>query len=265
MSDILDCYTDYLRASGAAVRTVTARLEGARRLLAVAGSDDPARVRLEHALHYVASVPAATSRATYYQHVMAFARFLDAVGYPAEFARHLPAARFPRGLPRPIDVNELSAALAVASRRPRMMLLLAAFAGLRVSEIAMVHGEDVNGNVYVRHGKGGQVGMVPTHPTIEVAARDFPASGPWFANKDGVPMSRVSVWRHMTDVLRTVGSSATPHQVRHYYGCALLDSGANARTVQTLLRHANLSSTQVYTRVTDVARRRAIEALPDIA
>lgn len=265
MSDLIDCYTDYLRATGASDRTVTARLEGARRLLAAADTDDPECIELQHALRYIGSVPAAASRATYYQHAMAFARFLDAMGYQSGFAAHLPRARFPRGVPRPIDVNELSAALAVAARRPRMMLLLAAFAGLRVSEIAMVHGEDVTHNVFVRDGKGGQVGMVPTHPTITAAAVDFPKYGPWFANKAGEPMSRVSVWRHMTDALRAVGSSATPHQCRHYYGCALLDAGANARTVQTLLRHTNLSSTQVYTMVTETARRSAIEALPNIA
>jgi len=266
MPTLLTNYADYLTASGAARRTVEARTQGARRLLGLAGTDDPERVTTLHALALIGSVQARASRATYYQHVRSFARFCTAIGLSVTFADRLPVVTFPRGVPRPIDSGELTAAVAVAGRGPAMMLRLAALAGLRVSEIARVAGEDVNADLLRVTGKGGRVDVLPLHPAIRAHAHSFPPVAPWFPSPaTGRPVSRWLVWRDMTTALRTVGSQATPHQLRHYYATALLEAGSDLRTVQELMRHASLATTQVYTRVTDERKRAAILSLPGIA
>lgn len=263
MSD-LTLYADYLTAAGATDRTVEARVNGARRLLRHAGSTDPTALTTADALRFISSVPARASRATYYQHVRSYARFCAAMGTVVTFADHLPEVKFPRGVPRPIDAGELSAALAQAGRGPAMMMRLAALAGLRVSEIARVDGCDVGTDLRVT-GKGGRVDMIPLHPAIRAHAGDFPADGPWFTTPGGRPMTRWWVWRMITDALRVVGSQATPHQLRHYFATSLLEAGNDLRTVQELMRHASLATTQIYTQVTDDRKRTAIATLPGIA
>ena len=57
------------------------------------------------------------------------------------------------------------------------------------------------------------------------------------------------------------GIEGSHHRCRHAYGTALLASGANLRVVQELMRHESVTSTQMYTRVTDDERRRAVERL----
>lgn len=264
LSLTLDLYSDYLRAGNASDRTVRERVAGARRLLEHADSGEPEDLTYLDAVRFIGSVSAKASRATYSQHVRSFARFLDAAGRPCGFATGLPAAKFPRGVPRPIDVNELAAAIATAAPAARTMLLLSAYAGLRVSEIGRVRGEDISVDRFFVRGKGGDDQVIPAHPLLIEQAALYPPAGYWFPGPNRGGITRVSVWRNMREALDLVGSTATPHQVRHFYGTSLLNSGANLRVVQELMRHANLSSTQIYTKVRDADQRRAIESLPDL-
>lgn len=260
---MLDTYRDWLIASGFSDRTVEARLAGARHLLVLAGSDDPYAITPADVLRLVSAVAAGQSKATYYYHASTLARFLAAMGEPAGFLNGVPVPRVLRGTPRPLPWPTVVAALAAAGRDPRMMIILAAFAGLRVSEIARVRGDDLSGgNLYV-FGKGGTGEMVPAHPVLLDAAQDFTTHDWWFpGGVSGAPLTRTTVWRRMTGALRVVGCHGTPHQLRHSFGTELLETGADLRTVQELLRHRHLSSTQIYTRVNDHRRRLAIDALP---
>lgn len=62
--------------------------------------------------------------------------------------------------------------------------------------------------------------------------------------------------------MRAAGIHGTPHALRHWYGSELVDRGGDLRTVQELMRHEWLTSTQIYTRVTETAERRALDRLP---
>lgn len=61
-----------------------------------------------------------------------------------------------------------------------------------------------------------------------------------------------------------VGVQATAHQLRHFYATELLASGADIRIVQTLMRHENLSTTAIYTKVSEEQQRAALAGLPSI-
>lgn len=256
----MEHYRKWLLAGNNSPRTVAARLAAAKRLLRAA-DHDPAAITTEQVIDYVTSVPAAWSRLTYYQHAASFHAFLTAhLGVDVGFMTGVPRPQTPRGMPRPMDPAELAAAVARARPKPAMMLRLAALAGLRVSEIAEVRGEDVGPSIYVE-GKGGYRAMLPTHPAITEGAATFPVRGYWFPNRQGGAMSRISVWRNMTDALRAVGSTATPHQARHLFGTAMLEAGADVRVVQVAMRHASLATTARYLLVTDTRLRSAISAL----
>lgn len=259
MEETINAYRTWLVASGCSPRTVSERLWGRGDLLRYAPGLDP-----HHVTSWVARAPAAWSRVTYYSHAAAYARYLTMTGGDGAWIDGVPRPRARRGTPRPVDPVEYGLAVTLADPRARTMLLLAGYAGLRVSEIATVRGRDVTGEALYVHGKGGVTAMIPLHPLL-LAEAERHSAGWWFPGPDNRPLSRQGVWRAMTNALHAVGSTATPHQCRHLYATALLDSGANLRTVQELLRHASVATTQIYTRVTDEDRRAAIRRLPVLA
>jgi integrase len=88
----------------------------------------------------------------------------------------MPSVRVPAGVPRPAPEQVVSAALAAAEHEPRerLMLALAAFAGLRRAEIARVHTRDVTEEGLRVRGKGGTVRVIPIHPVLVELLRDRP-------------------------------------------------------------------------------------------
>ncbi len=176
-----------------------------------------------------------------------------------------------RGEPRPVSDGELVHLLALPRmhQRTRVMILLAAVAGLRAHEIARVRGSDVDlsrGVIWV-HGKGGHDKSVPLHPLLTTAAEGMPRQGWWFPSADDEerPVRRESVTITIGRAMTRAGVSGTPHALRHWYATALLANGADLRTVQECMRHASVTATQIYTRVPDDRRREAIARLNPFA
>ncbi len=91
----------------------------------------------------------------------------------------------------------------------------------------------------------------------------MPATGWWFPMR-GYPSEHV-LSKSVSDIvgrtMRRAGVAGTPHSLRHWYATSLLDDGNDLRTVQELLRHKSIQSTQIYTRVSDSRQRDAITAL----
>lgn len=210
------------------------------------------------------------TRATYFGVVSAFFDWMVREGRlqknPTAVIRR---PRVPRGAPRPVSTPALHAILDSCTPRARIMLLLAAYQGLRAGEVANVRGDDVDldaGTLRVR-GKGGVEAVLPLHPDIALLAASMPARGWWFPSPKnrGLPVRSSAVTgavRHACGLagLRTHGA----HPLRHWYGTWLVRSGADLRTAQTLLRHASLATTAIYVEVTEDSRRSAVLRLPDI-
>jgi hypothetical protein len=113
-------------------------------------------------------------------------------------------------------------------------------------------------------GKGARTDTIPLHPLLVAAALTMPIRGWWFpanARRPGQHLHSKSVSDIIGNAMRRAGIPGTPHSLRHWYGTNLVSSGADLRTAQTLLRHANLQTTAVYVQVADGKRVEAIDRL----
>ena len=187
-------------------------------------------------------------------------------------AKPLRTPRQSRNLPHVLSTEELGRLLDAPSRettqglRDRAILETAYSAGLRVSEIVGMNDEDLDlpeGIVRIR-GKGKRERLAPLG-TYAVAAvqhwlsrrtlhpsEDQGPDAPVFVNRFGKRLTTRSVGRMLEKYLRQAGLDrrTTPHSLRHSFATHLLDRGADIRSVQELLGHRSLITTQIYTHVT---------------
>jgi len=146
--------------------------------------------------------------------------------------------------------------------------------GLRVSEVCELRAEDIDWNeqlVRVR-GKGKKERLVPIgEPAVKAiqnywrALKQLPSghSPVFFAEtRKSTPLQPVQISRRLKQYLAIAGldPGLTPHKLRHSYATHMLDAGADLRSVQELLGHAHLVTTQVYTHVTTERLKKAYDA-----
>lgn len=198
---------------------------------------------------------------------IAFAR--QQSGDPDPTAPRLRGPRIKKGLPRPVTPDEavnladmidgLSGGDWIGAR-DRAVLLLMYGSGLRIAEALSLTGRDVPlGEVLQVTGKGGKQRMVPVLPITRAAVAEYVRLCPWplsakeplFRGAKGGTLSPGMVQRAMAQARRALGlpDTATPHALRHSFATHLLSAGADLRSLQELLGHASLGSTQIYTRV----------------
>lgn len=214
------------------------------------------------------------SRATEVSHLRAlFGWAVDYEVVGSDPTRRLKRPRLPRRLPQPIGEADLAWAIDTAPMRVRPMLLFACYAGLRAMEIAALRADDLWWNadppvIVVSDGKGGAPGVVPLSPVLEAELRvcDLPRRGWLFPRHDGqpgpVPAHLVS---HLcNDHLHSLGINSTLHKLRHRFGTQVLRHSGNLRHAQEALRHRSITSTQIYTAVTNVELAAAVNAVPSV-
>ena len=143
-------------------------------------------------------------------------------------------------------------------------VLLAAYEGMRVHEIAKVRGEDFAGGEVRITGKGSVSSTVPLHPHVAALVERMPRAGYWFpSDSPEGHVSRVSVSLAIGRAMKRAGVTGTPHGLRHHFGTQVLRaSGGDLRTTQRALRHASPATTAIYTQVADEALFRAIGGIP---
>lgn len=209
-----------------------------------------------------------------------FFRFLDRSGQvhnPAIGAVRAP--RPPRGVPKPLSSEEAIEALEAAAEsqdqpwlaaRDEALFTLLYGCGLRLGEALSLTRRDLpRGNVITVTGKGRKQRLVPVLPQVDEALRRYlalcPFAGgadtPLFLGARGRRLNPGVVQRQMRRLRPLLGlpETATPHALRHSFATHLLAAGGDLRTIQELLGHASLSTTQRYTRV-DAARLIEIHA-----
>jgi len=177
--------------------------------------------------------------------------------------------RVPKGLPRPVTpddatnladtVNDLASDEWIGSR-DRAVLLLMYGAGLRIAEALSLKGGDVPlGPTLTVTGKGRKQRVVPILPVVADAVADYarrcpwplPAGEPLFRGAKGGLLAQGMVQKAVAQARALLGlpPSATPHALRHSFATHLLGAGVDLRSLQELLGHASLGSTQIYTQV----------------
>ena len=179
------------------------------------------------------------------------------------------APRRPRTLPRPVAPDEALALADDASEsasepwigaRDLAILLLLYGAGLRIAEaMSLTGGVRPIGDVLRVTGKRSKTRIVPIMPTVREAIEDYVRQCPWPIERDGPlfvgargrPLNPDVVRRAVAAARKRLGlpQTLTPHALRHSFATHLLARGADLRSLQELLGHASLSSTQIYTAV----------------
>jgi len=157
--------------------------------------------------------------------------------------------------------NEHACAQALA-HRDRAMLELLYGGGLRVSEVADARLEDLKldfGYILV-HGKGDKERMVPLGIPAQQSLQKYLKNGRrvlagnkssplLFLGTGARRLTRQRVWQLVGNASRASGRHASPHMLRHSCATHMVENGADLRTVQTILGHADVSTTQIYTHV----------------
>lgn len=182
---------------------------------------------------------------------------------------HIPAPKLPRTLPKTLtesDVEQLLAAPKGDSprmRRDRAMLEMLYACGLRVSEMVTLRCDRLNlrqGVVYVT-GKGDKSRLVPLGECCHAAVTHYLDvrgeimhgcdSEYLFVNERGTALTRQAIWHMIRRYARCAGidKSFSPHTLRHAFATHLLNHGADLRSLQMLLGHQSVSTTQIYTYV----------------
>lgn len=264
MSAPLTAHLSRLGMAGFRPRTVDARrscLEAFARFIAPTDLLQASRLDVET---YLGRNLKQESRRAYLGHLRAFYRWAveEELLTVAPTAR-IPAVRVPRAMPRPIGTADLERALALADRRMKAWLLLMALAGLRCLEVAALRPNDLipadSGTLlWLRECKGGGTASVPAHPAILEALAVMPIrNGLWWDCQA----------RHVSLIvgthLKSCGVNASAHQLRHFAGTSWYRaSGHDLLTTATLLRHANVQTTQRYAQLDPTRPTEVVNAVP---
>jgi integrase/recombinase XerC len=208
--------------------------------------------------------------------VRSFLRHLEKNGLAsAAGATALRAPKQPKSLPKPltsadarrvVDADEQLAEESWIAARNAAVLALLYGSGLRISEALGLTGAELSAASHATlrvTGKGGKTRLVPVLPVVLEAIAEYGrlcpyhlgADGPLFRGARGGALNPAIIQREMRKLRSALNlpDTATPHALRHSFATHLLGRGGDLRTIQELLGHASLSTTQIYTGV-DTAR-----------
>lgn len=258
-----------MQGQGLSQRTITERIRVINQVTAATGAD-PAALTPQAISAWLATLPSATTKSTYYAVLRAWSRWLVQSDHRADDpTARVPRPKTPASHPRPVTDAQLDAVLALPLRQDtRAKIILAAWAGMRVHEIAKIKGEDISpvaGTITIT-GKGGRTDLLPAHQLILQQASNYPRRGLWFPSpKDpAVPVRAKTVSAVISAAFDRADSPATAHQLRHYFATSLLRAGADSRVVQSLMRHESLATTGRYLAVNVDQQRAALSGLTPI-
>jgi integrase/recombinase XerC len=228
---------------------------------------------------------ARTSTARAFSSVRSFFRFLDKNGFAHNTSiGAIQTPKLPRSLPKALSERDMEDVLDAGPDQERepwidlrdaAVLLLLYGAGLRIGEaLSLTKGQvegliGSGGDTLEVTGKGNKTRLVPLLPQALEAIRAYRDTCPWlaaaapgdrfFIGARGGALDPAIVQKRVREIRRGLGlaESVTPHALRHSYATHLLGAGGDLRTIQELLGHASLSTTQRYTDV-DAARLSAV-------
>ncbi len=211
----------------------------------------------------------ATTLARYISTIRGLCRFFLMEGIMEEDpVENLSTPKGWKRIPRIIGIDEVSELLRKPegkelSLRDRAILEIIYSSGLRVSEVINIRLQDINfeaGFITVR-GKGSKERVVPINEKTLITIKKYleesrpgflkkKTSAFLFLAKGGNPLSRQRLWQLVKQYSSGLSIKISPHTLRHCFASHLLDGGADLRALQKMLGHTDISTTQIYTKVT---------------
>lgn len=210
-----------------------------------------------------------STKSTYGYHLRAFFGWLVDTGQiEVDPTARLGKVRVHKPPPKPVPDEVLADMLRRSVAPYRLWFLLAAYAGLRCGEIATVRREDVGEDTLRVTGKGDKTRIVDTHPLIWQEVRQLPRGplchyGRVYQHTHQASHAVSQRTREYLDRLGITGVSM--HQLRHSFATRLLRAGVDLRTIQVLMGHASIATTERYLAVSSDQRRAAIHTLIDLS
>lgn len=283
LGDLVDAYLDHLRVErGLSAHTVGAYGRDLSKFVEFARDQevtDPGAVDLRIVSDWMISLHSqglsGRSSARHLSALRGLMKFLVREGE----RQHNPISlverpKYGKRLPRPLTVEQVRALIdqpdvsKLRGLRDRALLSLAYSAGLRASEILHLKlGDlDLQRGVIAAFGKGrkrrlvplGEVAISHLEAYLNAPERTGTNDGLVFPSSRGGPLSRQMFWKlvRRTAIQAGIGEHVHPHRLRHSFATHLLAGGADLRSVQTLLGHSDVATTEVYTLVSkDLVQR----------
>ena len=274
MSELLTAYEDFLKTEKqASTNTVSSYLRDINQFAAVMNGRgvDLIQVATRDVEDYANSLvkrgksPATVNRSV--ASIKSFYSCLIGKGYINQNpAKGVSPAKVERKLPQVLTSNEVELFLEqpeCTDYRDRAMLELLYATGIRVSELIELDVDDLNlpGGVLKCFGKGKER-IIPLYPaaiwalgeyinSVRPQLVDSVTETALFVNMSGERMSRQGFWKLIKYYQEKAGiqKEITPHTLRHSFAAHLLENGADLRSIQEMLGHADISSTQIYSKL----------------
>ena len=238
---------------------------------------------LSYLLNLKEKAYAATTKARKVAAARSFFKFMTDEGIiKANPMENVDSPKVGKSLPKPISISQVRRLLeepakksTPEAKRDKAMLELLYASGMRVSEIVSLNLGDVDteGGSVRCFGKGNKERIIPIAPSAAATVKkyikearpeligDDDSERALFLNRRGERLTRQGVWQILKGYVKSAGmeTQITPHTLRHSFATHMLSGGADLRSVQELLGHVNISTTQVYTQLTKEHVRRTYD------
>ena len=273
-------FTEYLRnekkSSENTVLSYARDLKGFCRFMKESGVLDPAKVNRTNVMAYVYELQkqrkAGTTVSRNIASIRSFFQFLQRKGIVTENpAADLELPKVEKKVPEILSLDKVELLLEQPSGdedkeiRDKAMLELLYATGIRVTELISLRVEDINLPLeYIRCGSDTKSRIIPIGAQAKVSLRRYldkvrehmllrPDEEVLFVNCNGKPMTRQGFWKIIKAYAKKAGieEDITPHMLRHSFAAHLIENGADLRSVQEMLGHSDISTTQIYTKLTN--------------
>ncbi len=278
MTEFAQQFQDYLiHTKNASVNTVASYMRDIRQFLSYLSADqlsELSELRRDHICDYVQWMKnAGKSSATISRSVASLKNFFAFAMMHGRCSenpvRDIHVEKNERKLPQILSGKEVELLLAqpqlveMKGYRDKAMLELLYATGIRVSELIGLDVDNVNLSVgFINCLSKGKSRIIPLYPAAVKALHNYiedirphmiasPLESSLFVNVNGERMTRQGFWKIIKHYQQTAGitKDITPHTLRHSFAAHLLENGADLRSIQEMLGHSDISSTQIYTQI----------------
>ena len=162
--------------------------------------------------------------------------------------------KVPKTLPKPVSLEHIKKALQSATMDEYLAIMIIFSLGLRISEAAGIKLRDIKGEWIEITGKGSKTRILPLHPKLKKFIEEYLKVNPkkeYLFEQNGVPLNGDKLRYIIQKAFKKTGIHVTPHQLRHSFATYMLRNGARITDVSELLGHEFISTTQIYTKLSD--------------